>query len=307
MSLRPWLAALLTLLAAGPVRAEPSAVFAAFDGIYKTDLASPGANFVGNFVGETGFSAGLLIAIEGMTYSPDRVLYGVSDNLKVFVRIDQTSGLATIIGPLALGGEGQFNNLDPALAATSDGRFWLTSATLGKLWRLDPASGSTTLVGDLGVTITGLAARGNSLFGAGSRGDEGLYRIDTDTGHATLIARFNDVIPYAASISLAFDDQDRLWAAVNYNPPPNDSGPIATWSDLALIDVSTGAIALQGVLTGPDELQTIPIRGLAITAPHVVGGAPVDTIPAVSTWSLLMLVGLILFGTSRRLSHRSAR
>lgn len=304
MSLRPWPAAavLFALLATGTVGAEPVAVFAAFDGIYTVDLARPSANFVG----ETGSYAGQLIAIEGMAYAPDRVLYGVSDNAKAVVRIDATSGAATVIGPLTLDGQGQFNNADPALAATADGRFWLSSATLRKLWRLDPASGATILVGDLGVTITGLAARGNELFGAGSRGDEGLYRIDTSTGRAVLIARFGSAIPYAASISLAFDEQDRLWAAVNYNPPQDDNGPIANWNDLALIDTTTGAIALQGALTGPRQLSTIPVRGLAITAPHAGSGVAVNTVPATSTWFLLLLVMLMMFGASRPLIQRNA-
>lgn len=261
---------------------------AAFDGIYTVDLTQRSANFVG----QTGSYAGQLIAIEGMAYSPDQVLYGVSDNVKAFVRIDAVSGAATVVGPLVLDGEGQFNNADPALAATADGRFWLTSATLGKLWQLDPSSGTTTLVGSLGVAITGLAAHGNELYGAGSRGDEGLYRIDMKTGRAALIRRFNDQIPYAASISLAFDEEDRLWATVNYNPPQNDNGSIATWSDLALVDRNSGVIDPLGALTGPRELQTIPVRGFAITAPRG-SGAVVNPVPAASSWSLLLLSGLI--------------
>ncbi len=298
MSLRARLAAAaaVALFSIAPVRAATTALVSAFDGFYRTDLDSRKASLLG----ATGLYASQPIAIEGMAYAPDGTLYGVSDNQKALFRLNPDTGKATQAATIALSGEGQYGNLDTALAVTADGRFWLTSATLKRLWRLDPATGAVTEIGPLGAQITGLAARGNALYGAGSRGDEGLYRIDTRTGAATLIARFNGVIPYAATISLAFDASSQLWAVINYNPPQSETGPIATWSDLAKVDSTTGSMQLLGALSGPASLQAIPVRGLSITAPTAVADAAVP-IPATSPWALTLLALALVAGT---LAHR---
>jgi len=293
MSLRSQIAtaALLTLLGASSCCAEPVGVVTALDGFYRADLGARQATelgFAGNYAGQ-------IIAVEGLAYAPSGDLYGVTDNLKSVFRFNPNTGAASFVGPLGLTGEGQFSNLDTAFAITADGRAWLASAVVGKLWSVNLSTGAASLVGDLGYKISGLAARGNELFAAGSRGDEGLYRVNVKTGTATLIAGFKRVIPYAPTISLGFDAQDRLWAVINYNPPQNGNGSLATWSDVAQVDPETGSIVLTGSLTGPSSLQTISVRGLSITPPHVTGGTapvavPSSNLPALGT--LLLALGL---------------
>ncbi|MEO8670336.1 MAG: hypothetical protein ABI411_03410 [Tahibacter sp.] len=294
MSLRARIAAaaLLSLLTANAVQAGVSARAAVFDSIYSVDLATHKAVRLG----ETGSFGNQFIAIEGMAYAPDGTLYGISDNLKSLVRINPTTGAATMVGGLGLSGTGQFNNLDPGFAITADGRMWLSSALVGKFWQINPSTGAATLVGTLNGKISGLAARGNDLFGAGSQGDEGLYRIDTASGATQLIARFNATIPYAASISIAFDEDKKLWAAINYIPTQHDSDPIPTWSDLAQVDADSGAIQLLGTVTGPNELRRTIIGGLAIippVAPPPTGGQTSAEIPALSMWFQTLLASLL--------------
>ena len=48
---------------------------------------------------------------------------------------------------------------------------------------------------------------------------------------------FKQAVPYAPTISIGFDTQDRLWGVINYNPPLSD-GNFVNWSDVALIDPS---------------------------------------------------------------------
>ena len=296
MSLRSSIAtaALLTLLGTSCGWAEPLGVATAFDGAYRVDLGNRQATELGL----TGQYASQLIAVEGMAYAPDGRLFAVSDNLKALFRIDPNSGAATFVGPLGLSGEGQYSNLDTAFAITADGKAWLASAVVSRLWSVDLNIGLATPVGDTNVKISGLAARGNELFAAGSRGDEGLYRVNTHSGQATLIGSFKQAVPYAPTISIGFDTQDRLWGVINYNPPLSD-GNFVNWSDVALIDPDRGTIALQGPLTGPASLKSISVRGLALSLPHATA-VDAEVVPAGGPLAALALgLGLALIARRR--------
>jgi hypothetical protein len=290
MSLRSHIAAAatLTLLGASRCWAGPVALVANVDAIYSVDLATRQAVHVG----DTGFYGGLPVAVEGLAYGPDGKLYAATDNLKSLFRVAPQTAASSFVGSLAISGVSTGTNIDPAFAITVDGRGWIASWAQNKLWQVDLSTGATTLVGTLGFKITGLAARGNELFGAGSRGDEGLYRISTQDGHATLINGFKSKIPYAASINLAFDQQNSLWAVVNYIPPQNDNDVLPTWSDVAVIDPGTGTLVLQGPLTGPRELERNPLQGFAIAPPH--GGiVAAEAIPATTPLGTVVLGALL--------------
>jgi hypothetical protein len=289
MSLRSHIAAaaLLTLLGASRCWAGPVALVSNVDAVYSVDLATRQATHLG----DTGFYGGLPVAVEGLAYGPDGKLYAATDNLKSLFRVTPQTAASSYVGALAISGVPTSTNIDPAFAITLDGRGWIASWAQNKLWQVDLATGATTPVGTLGFKITGLAARGNELFGAGSRGDEGLYRISTQDGHATLINGFKSKIPYAASINLAFDQLNQLWAVVNYIPPQNDNDVLPTWSDVAVIDAGTGTIVLQGPLTGPRELERNPLQGFAIAAPS--GGIVSTPIPSTSL-PVTVLLGALL-------------
>lgn len=290
-------AALLTLLGTVACQAEPAPVVSTFDAVYRLDLTSRQSSFLGS----TGTYANQPVGIEGLAYAPDGTLFGITDNLKALFRINPQNALGSYVGPLAVSGlASPTTNLDTSLAIAADGRAWMASAALKKLWRLDLATGATSPVGDLGVQITGLAARGGELYGAGARGQEGLYRIDPASGRASLVGSgFKASLPYAASIGLAFDAQGALWAVVNYIPPQRDGDPLPTWSDLAQVDLASGTLRLAGNITGPRELQRSVLQGFALAVPQ--GGAVTVDVPANSSWALALLVLLILALSARRL------
>ncbi|MGA9421307.1 MAG: hypothetical protein WBW61_03030 [Rhodanobacteraceae bacterium] len=306
-------AALLLVAFASAAQAAPGVYGEAFNELYRIDLTGPHATDIG----DAGYIGNQPIAdITGLGYGPDGRLYAASDTIKALLTIDTTSGAATVIGAFGLVGQGDPQHddaLDFGMSFDCDDNLWLSSATTGKLWRVDRHSGAAAFVGNLGHTITGLAARNDVLYGAGGRGDNALYRIDRSNGHATAIGGFGAQLNmYVNSVALGFDADGTLWAAINYNPPATDEGPFSKWSDLATIDPDTGNVTLIGPITGPSQLQYVGMKGLVVgplqcNAP--TGGVPPDAtaeLPVRSLWALGLLVVLLgtlgAFGTSRRRS-----
>ncbi len=195
MPLRAVIASLVLAVTGVAANAETIAYGEAFDTLYAFELSTRNAVPVGR-AGTYGGTA--LANVEGLTFSPDgQQLYAVSDTLlKVLMTIDRNTGAASVIGPLGgsagLGdtGQGNFNVLDLGMSFTCDGKLWLSSGATGSLWEIDPATASSTKVGNLGVTITGLTARGNELIGTGSHDDPNLYLIDPKTAKATAIGGY---------------------------------------------------------------------------------------------------------------------
>ena len=315
MRMRACLTAAVLLIAPfSPAMAQTVGYGLAFDELYRIDLSARQASYVGqagNFAGQPfGF-------LKGLTFGPGNTLYAVSDSLsqKPLVTINTTSGAASYVAALNLtGGTGQFNSLDFGAAFTCDGQMWLSSATAGKLWKVSPSNGATTVVGDLGQTVTGLAARGNELFGAGGRGNNSLYRIDTATGAAQLIGGFGAANSgWISSISMNFDAAGVLWAVFNYLPPAPGGSTLTDWSDLATIDPTTGAATVLGPITGPESLRGIGLSGFALgptpcAAPPPDGGnGPSAALPSTSNWSLLLLLLLTVAFAGWRLGAARQR
>ena len=279
----------------------------AYDTLYSIDLASHTAAEIGT----AGTYGGVpIINLSGLSISPDNVFYTVAGGFGALARIDPATGHATPVGSLGLSGQGdpQRNDaLDLSMTIDCDGTLWLVSAYAGKLWTVNPSNGATTLVGDTGHTITGIVAHGNVMYGAGGRGDNGFYRIDTRTGAATEIGSFGDG-RWINSVSMSYDEAGVLWAAVNYVPPAPGSTTIADWSDLARIDESTGKITFVGPITGPESLRTIGMKGFAVGPPRCTLGAqspepaPIGTPP----W-LIALAGLLLAAAGAGLRRRGHR
>jgi hypothetical protein len=301
-------AGMLTIFASG-ASAETVAYGEAFDTLYRIDLAGPTAVEIG----PAGSYGGQRIAnISGLSYSLDDQLYAVAGGMNALSRINATNGSATIVGMLGLAGEGdpQRNDaLDLGMTFSCDGTLWLVSAYAGKLWTVNPQNGATTLVGDTGHTITGLVALGNTLFGAGGRGDNTFYRINSDTGAATAIGSFG--IPDGAwinSVSMSFDDKGILWAVLNYVPPAPGSVTVPDWSDLAKINVSTGEMTIVGPITGPESLVQVGMKGFAVGPPRCVSGAgtPITTPVGSPPW-LAGLAGLLVLLAGWTLRRRAIR
>lgn len=299
------LIAVVLCVVASPAGAAPVAYAEAFDTLYRVDLAAGTASEVGSN-GRIGVNS--VNDVTGLSLSEDGSLYAVSDTLKLLLRLDKSSGVATAVGNLGLAGQGvgQYDSLDFGMAFGCDGNLWLSSATTGKLWSVDPATAETSPIGNTGHTITGLAVRDGVLYGAGTRHDNFLYRIDTQTGEAQAIGSYGASVPaWINSISMSFDADGTLWAVLNYIPPEPGTSDYPDWSDLATIDPQSGEITIIGPITGNAGLRGIGLRGFALgpslcTAPS--GPAPIGA-PVDSRWALLLLGALlagVAVGASRR-------
>ncbi len=188
---------------------------------------------------------------------------------------------------------------------------WVSSATTNRLWRVDAARVTQQVSNNTGALITGLVARGETLYAAGGRGNNNFYRVNTETGVAELVGPFG--IPnstWISSVSMSFDNQGTLWAVINYVPPSPGSNTVADWADLARINRNTGAVTILGPITGPERLRQVGMHGFALGVPPCTapdggnGGGSPTTLPVRSPLALLLL-GLFLAGFgAHRLRHR---
>lgn len=305
---------LACLVAAGMLALSASAAGAgevaygqAYDTLYSIDIASHTATEIGT----AGTYGGVPIAnLSGLSFSPDGVLYAIAGGFGALARIDPATGAATPVGSLGLSGQGdpQRNDaLDLSMTFDCEGTPWLVSAVANKLWTVNPSNGATTLVGATGHLITGLVAHGNVMYGAGGRGDNTFYRIDTRTGAATAVGSFGDD-RWINSVSMSYDDAGVLWAAINYVPPAPGADQIADWSDLARIDEATGKITFIGPTTGPASLDHIGMKGFAIGPPRcTLGSVPAAAAPVGTPPWLLALAGLLVAAAGAALRRRGLR
>jgi hypothetical protein len=321
MPLRALLASLVLAVSSVAAHAGTVAYGEALDTLYAFDLDARSAlpiGAAGNWGGST------IANVEGLTLSPDGLrLYAVSDTLvKVLMTIDRSTGQASVIGPLGgnagLGetGQGSYNVFDFGMSFTCDGRLWLSSGATGSLWQVDPTTGLTTRVGNLGVTVTGLTARGNDLFGAGSQDDPYLYSIDTATARATQVGAYGNQIDPITTASPGFSPSGQLYAILDNVPPLPPLNTQPQWSALASV-TEHGSMMVLGDITTSDQqkyptnatqLPYVGLKGLAISSPCAVA-APASTHPApalsLPACAVLSLLVLLLAGTSRRLRRRS--
>lgn len=281
-------AAVLAMSAATalPAAADSLAYGVSFNKLYRIDLASGQTTLIG----ETGFND-----VEGLALSPSGVLYGIVDSTKTLITIDKQTGRGSLIGSspgntgLTGQGVGQFDALDFGLAFTCDGRLWASSDTTGKLWQLDPASGRATYVGHLGAQITGLGANADGLFGLGSQGHEGVYRVNVTTGAATRFGGLSPNLTFADG-GLDFDAEGNLWAILDYRPP-DDNRP----SDIVRIDLVTGAATF--VATTLPEMEGLAISPIAACrGPGGGSSSPYLAVPSGGLAARVLLAVAVVLG-----------
>ena len=305
-ALTRWMLLPCLLALPGLAAAQSVAFGAGLRDLYRIDLDAGASARAGAYT-QAPVVPPEIVDVEGLAFSPDGLLFGVADGLNALYRINTTSGRATRVGPLA-GLPSSQSGFDFGLTFTADGRLWLSSDTTEQLWEINPATGAVRLVGNLGVQISGLAARGNEVFGIGvtdtvtSPGDQGLWQIDVETATATLVGHFDDPFP-VVDAGLDFDAQGRLWAVLDFNPRPIKN---FRTSELVRLDPNTGAILERRILSG---LASDDIEGLAITPPNLVptGTAPAALPVPTLGWTGLLILGLLagIAGgwAARRLTH----
>ena len=295
------IAAMLSIAPLSLVQAEPVGYGVAYDELYRVDLGTRQATFVG-IAGD--YAGTPLAALTGLSFGPGNELYAIAGNRKALVRINSANGAATFVGDFGLAGQGQgqFDALDLSMTYGCDGSFWMTSAIKRDLWRVNAQTATITLVGSTGRQISGLAMRNGVLYGTGIGADQGLYTIDTQTAAANRISTLADTIPW---IDPSFGADGTLWATFSYNPPYNRE-----WSDLARFDTTTGTATNLGPITGPDRLRYFSMKGLAVAptscTPQDPGGGPATPapLPVRSDWALALLALALLVVGSGRMRRR---
>jgi hypothetical protein len=213
------------------------------------------------------------------------------------VTISKSSGAASIVGTLS--GISQSDASLAALAFTCDGSLWMSSAQTNNFWHVDPKSGATTLVGNLGNTVTGLAANGANLYGTGGAGSKAamnnFYKIDTDNASLSTIGAFGGS-GWIGLVSPAFDKAGEVWALID--TLAINGNTLVQWNSVAQINPSTGALTKSGDITQPASLAYLPMRGLAVTPPVCAKdpGLPgaLGAAPTLSRAGLALLILMLL-------------
>jgi hypothetical protein len=302
-TLRRFLAAMLMLLPAF-ASAAPFGYGAGFSELYRVNLATAQATRIGPAAG-IGFND-----VEGLAMSPDGLLFGVADQTMALgggnfsattdflIRINPATGAGTLVGQMpGLQGQGPgTGQLDYGLAFTCDGRLWMSSDTTGNLWEVDRTTAAVRLVGNMGASISGLAARGNVLFGVSVDPQPRLFRIDPATAAATAVGPL-DVGGVVANAGLDFDAGGVLYATLD------PGATVPGFSRVVRINPITGS----GTVVAQIPIEFVTMKALAIAPTGGCGASaaaePTPVPGPMAPW--LVLLGLVCaaFGM-RRLAVR---
>jgi hypothetical protein len=171
------------------------------------------------------------------------LLFGTNGNEAELFIIDFVSGAGFFVGPMGL-------TPTPALAVdpTTGIMYAGTGGGSPNLYRVDPSSGATTLVGNTGL---GFAAIGGmdfssdgtlyaavNIVGDGGTGSDHLATINPVTGVARVIGPFGTCGPASCTLQgmegIAFDRSGTLWGALSERGSAGAPG-------LYIIDPVTGA------------------------------------------------------------------
>ena len=184
------------------------------------------------------FSAG-----PAVTEQPGGQLFATDGSAGHLLRVDRTTGLGVIVGSMNVGATPSLA-LDPTTGAVFVG----TGAGTPRLYKVDPNTAATTLVGNtsLGFSAIGgmdFAASGVlyasvNIVGDGGTGGDHLAIIDKATGAATVIGAYGTCSGSSCTTEgiegIAFDGAGQLWAT--HTAHSNLGAP-----GLYQIDPTTGA------------------------------------------------------------------
>jgi hypothetical protein len=237
----------------------------------KTGVATP--------IGPTGFED-----VEGLTF--DRAcknLFGVDDVTDRLLSCDTETGACHQVGNLGV------DITDTGLAYGSDLQLYMSTdapknPTL--LYRIDPATGAATAVGDQGQEVTGLAANTTGIFGLGGDGRNNLVRINPVTGAATSIGPLKAVAPRDGGLD--FDADGVLWGI-------EDSG-LRNASRIFTVDPETGTATVVATVHLENGTALGGFESLAVkegVCSVVFQGSAPQAIPAAGGWGLAALAFLL--------------
>jgi len=195
--------------------------------------------------------------IAALAFAPNGTLYGIDDVLDYLITLDLTTGAGAYAGWLGV------NVDDPGLAFDMAGNLWMVDNGTQKLHSVNLDTGQATAIGSLGQKVTGLTARGMTLYGLGGDGANNLVTINTATGAATLVGPLVNVTVQDGG--LGFDMYGNLWGIA-------DTGTTTSW--IFTTNLATGkALAITNVLGayGFDNLAIL-VAPRSIYLPLVLRG-----------------------------------
>ncbi len=237
------------------------------DSLYQIDLATGQVLQRVGIVYLTSLPDGRRMDVEGLAFAPEGYLYGIDDETLRLFRINPATALVDSAHDYnVIGGGLTPKDNDFGMTFDCDGNLFVTSVAQKSLYRLDPNSGSASLIGPLGlgdIKVSALAAYGrptrlfalsNGTAGVGAQGTPSLYQIDPTTGAATLVGALGNGVGSYSEGGLAFDQAGQLWAITDRT---SDLKP----SQVMRINTSNGAAS---------DIRDTPEQGfesLAISEP----------------------------------------
>ncbi len=214
-------------------------------------------------IGPVGFGS-----VEALGFSPDGTLYGVDDVTEELITIDLTTGAGAAVGPLGVAVN------DVGLAFDVLGRLWMVDDGTQNLYRISPFSGNATTIGALGQKVTGLAARGMTLFGLGGDATDNLVTINTATGASTSVGPLVNVSLYDGGLD--FDAFGTLWGITDSIP-----------GTVFLMDAGTGLATVHTTTSGVGGIENLAI-------PPAPVAYAVDSDDADHLWMLYLNLGIVV-------------
>jgi hypothetical protein len=118
----------------------------------------------------------------GFASAPDGTLFGI-DKTTLF-RVNGTNGVLTPIGPHGISLTGNFQSLPLAFDPES-GQLFSADGRTGRLFRINPASGAATLIGNTGIRPSGLVVVGASSIP--TLGASGVLALSVLLGMVALV------------------------------------------------------------------------------------------------------------------------
>lgn len=222
------------------------------DTLYQIDLATRVATAVG--------PTGVNVVFGGLGFAQNGTLYASTTvNGNSLYTVNQGTGAFSLVGSSNLFGADTFD-INPV---TNEGIAWNVS---GQLHTVNLATGATTFRTAVSPTLPGIAS---AFDGAGNlwnvdRNLDQLYRVDVNTGAATLIGALGINV---SGTNLAFNEADGfLYMVEILTANPN----------LYRIDMATGAATVVGSITGINNanqqltMGTIRVGGQVVPEPGTI-------------------------------------
>ena len=270
------------------------------DALYLIDLATGADMYRGRLDAGIEFRSDT----EGLAFSPgpESRLWGIDEPSATMFPISTLNGSIDYredipLPPLPSGPDNDsIGGSDFGMTFTCDGTVFFTSVKSQSLFRrgLDGSITNVGSVGALGANISALAATGiptklyglgNGQFSDGSKDSPNLYRIDVNTGIATVIGPISatDEFKYNEA-GLAFDADGGLWAITDRSQINSQKSQILN------IDVASGAATLVS-----ETVNETGYESLAIGPPNCgVESSADDAFPKIPTLSTAGLLSTIL-------------